>query len=393
MTSLLSVLSAAFAFAAALFGSNDQRHLVTLLAGVAAVIVACITPTTASVLAVLGGGVLIGGAAARRDSVLSVAVGVALIASSAVMGELAPAAASLVPLRVVAVLMAGTGCGWLLQSWEPRTRRWMMPVVGMAMLVLVGGLLAAHDITAGMAMMPVTTDVGTKALLVFRGSNAVEAYRWLVPVPYSVISITGILALVPIGALFSMRRGERGSKSLAGPAFSVLIGVLLLTSAFLVWGRAPEILHSTPGVGLLEPFRPASVASDWELVLRPLAESYRIDVFALVPVFFVGLFVTLCGLLIGLRNEDASSWTSSVSLWPASVAFTLSAMLFAAFQVDVAADTWAFAGGATVTLAAALCVAGLELQLGVRRRVRSRFAAFVAIAGIIAWLVYWSATI
>lgn len=404
MTSLLAVFLAALAFAATLFGSNNQRNLLILCAGVASVLVASAFPTIAALLAVLGGGVLIGGAAARRESILSVALGVALIVSSAIMGELSAAETAMAPLRAAATLLAGAGCGWLVQSWQPRASRWMIPVVIVTLLVLGLGLFGAYDIQSGMALLPITTDLGTKALLVFRGSNAVEAYPWMVPVPYSVISITVILALIPVGTFLSLRGREsvgRGRESVGknqpaspvGSVFSVLVGVLLLATAFLVWGKAPEILLSTPDVVLLEQFRPASVASDWELVLRPLAESYRVDCFAILPILFAGLFVTLSGLLVGLRKRNVGSWTSPVSLWPASIAFTLSAMLFAAFQVDVAADTWAFAGGATTMLAASLCAAGLELQLGLSRHTRSRYAAIATLGGVVAWIVYWSVTI
>lgn len=393
MTTQIAVFAAVIALAASLFDRAWLRYVATFAAGAIAIAVASWMNTPGTVLATLGGGVLIGGALNRRSDVVSDALGISFIATSAFVSEMSVGGSALFPIRLGALAFAGFGVGWLIESWAwSRTRR--IALCGaLVLLVATVGMALAFPIEASMLRLPVATDAGDKAFLVVRMVETVEAVRFAVPVESSLVALASLAASLPLFAYFVLARPPNKEPSNGRWLFMATVGVAALLVAAFVIGRTPSFLAGVPGVDQLELFRPASVTHDAELMLRPVAESYRIDAFSRVPLLFVGIFLIVLSLMAALGTALTPDDEPDVSLWPGSAALVLSALLFAAFQVDIAAAAWSWTSGSAPTLAAALLVAGIELQVGVPRRSRNAIAGILALLAVIAWLIVWSAAV
>jgi hypothetical protein len=396
MIALASIFIVSLVLTASLFGNVKTRFWVTLVAGGAAVVVAWLLPTPASVLAGAGGGILVGSSLVQRPSTLSDCLGTALIAVGAVFGEVASGTVTLEPLPFMAMVLAGFGAGWILESWQAsRARRAVVTTMGSFVVVSLS-MIAVYGVDASMLELPVSGLNGEPALLVARGEMEVEAFRWLVPVPNSLVAIATFAALLPVGGYLLWRSKVTSNpkrslwRQVAPFAFAGVFGAGLLAMTFLILGRAPEVLRLTPDAETLEIFRPSSVASQWEMLLRPLEESYRIDRFALIPFMVSGFASLALAFTSGLRVHDEDEWVSGVSLWPAVIAFSLSAMLFAAFRVDIAMGTWSGVATSTTMLIAALMAAGIELQVNLGRNIRNGLAAALVFAVSFVWIVEWS---
>jgi hypothetical protein len=353
-------------------------------------------PTPASVLAGAGGGILVGSSLVQRPSTLSDCIAAALISVGAVFGQVVSGTVTLEPLPFVAMVVAGFGAGWVLESWQAsRARRALVATMGSFVIVTVGMLLL-YGVNGSMLELPVSAAGGEPAMLVARGEMEVEAFRWLVPVPYSLVAIASLGVLLPFGIYLLWRSNvttnpERSAwRQIVPFIFTGVFGVGVLLTTFLVFGRAPEVLASTLDTDALELFRPSSVASGWEMLIRPLGETYRIDRFSLIPFMVSGFTSLALAITSGLRVREEDEWASGVSLWPAVIAFSLSAMLFAAFRVDIAMSTWSGVATSTTMLIAALMIAGIELQVSIARNVRNGLAAALVFAVSFVWIVEWS---